>query len=441
MTARDYQVVRIVAEGTFGHLVVAWCHQRRRYFALKVLKGEYLEQPRVLARFRDEAALLEQISHPSVVRVFGLATLLGRPVLEMEWIRGCSLAQLEDCFPDGLPAGAALRICLQMASALAHCWEAPSVSGETLRVIHRDLKPSNVLVDRAGSAKLVDFGIAHAHFAGREAHTVSMVLGSRPYIAPERLDGLDDKPSGDIYSLGLMLIEMLTGVRPRPSLDPSIAEAGIKSVLQNVRTGSLPARVWPRIRRLILSMCAYDRDDRVSYSEVIHELGECIDYVPFDLKTLGTEWVEPISTAVPIRSPQRHPDYAVVGFIDSVGPSPPGGPSQAQADRALMALLRSRRWADDRQVLEDHLLRLSRFTAGPFIQALRQTNDQPWWKNVFGSTSLTPKQISMLLWALAQRPSRAVARAAQPYLSSDDASVRAAAHHLTQMKTESDLLG
>ncbi|MCA9571040.1 MAG: serine/threonine protein kinase, partial [Myxococcales bacterium] len=186
----DFQIVQVTAAGTFGTVCVAFDWTSKRFYALKVLKERFKTHEKVLARSRDEAAMLAAMDHPNILQVHELFHVDERPVIVMEWIQGCSLQDLVDCSTTGLPAATALEIVRQGCLALDAAYNAPEPhTGQPMRIIHRDLKPSNMLLSLRGVVKVVDFGIAKAAFGGRESKTVSMVLGSRDYMAPERLDG------------------------------------------------------------------------------------------------------------------------------------------------------------------------------------------------------------------------------------------------------------
>ena len=138
----------------------------------------------------------------------------GRPVVVMEHVQGVSLDALLLRFKEGVPSSVAVEVMRQTCLALHVAYnESLGEDGQPMRVIHRDIKPSNVLLSIHGHVKVVDFGIAKGQFEGREANTESVVMGSRPYMAPERLDGISDNPTVDVYSAGMSLFELLTAAR------------------------------------------------------------------------------------------------------------------------------------------------------------------------------------------------------------------------------------
>src|SRR5690606_6188300 len=122
-----------------------------RLVALKILKQVHLHRPRVIARIRDEAAILSRIHHPGVARVDGLIEIDGRPVVAMEWIRGASLEALVAKHRQGVPPQIAIELIRRAAATLDHAWHArPPDGGPPMGIIHRDVKPSNMLLSVRG---------------------------------------------------------------------------------------------------------------------------------------------------------------------------------------------------------------------------------------------------------------------------------------------------
>jgi hypothetical protein len=154
--------------------------------------------------------------------------------------------------------------------------EAIGDDGRPLRVIHRDIKPSNVLLSIHGEVKVVDFGIAKGEFEGREAETQSVVMGSRPYMAPERLDGISDSPSVDVYSAGMSLFELLTGRTMSLSINPVTHDQAMNRQLAYLQVPGMPAAALEDLRTCVRKMCSYDRDLRPSAADVSRDLEQCL---------------------------------------------------------------------------------------------------------------------------------------------------------------------
>ena len=273
--AGPFEILEILGEGSFGTVCVARVSTDplRRKVALKILKGAYATNDKILNRTRDEARLLSRINHPNIVRVERLMEVGGRPVVVMEHVQGVSLDQLLLRFKDGLPAAIALEMTRQTCLALHVAYaEALGDDGRPMRVIHRDIKPSNILLSIHGEVKVVDFGIAKGEFEGREAKTESVVMGSRPYMAPERLDGISDNPSVDVYSAGMSLFELLTGRTMSLSINPVSHDQAMNRQLGYVHIQGMNQAAVEDTRNLIRRMCAYTRDYRPTAVECARDV-------------------------------------------------------------------------------------------------------------------------------------------------------------------------
>ena len=277
--AGPFEILEILGEGSFGTVCVARVtgDPLRRKVALKILKGAYTRNQKILNRTRDEARLLSRINHPNIVRVERLMDVGGRPVVVMEHVQGVSLDQLLLRFKDGLPGSVAIELIRQTCLALHVAFnEAVGDDGRPLRVIHRDIKPSNVLLSIHGEVKVLDFGIARGEFEGREARTESVVMGSRPYMAPERLDGISDSPAVDVYSSGMSLFELLTGRTMSLSINPVTHDQAMNRQLAYLQIEGMSQQALEDLRGIVRKMCAYDRDFRPSSIDVVRDLEQCL---------------------------------------------------------------------------------------------------------------------------------------------------------------------
>ena len=275
-----FKISEVLGEGAFGAVFVARVvdDPLQRKIALKVLKAEYSTNPKVLNRARDEARLLSRIQHPSIVRVERLVDLDDRPALVMELVHGVSLKRLLDRYPEGLPVAVALQVIRQTCIALHVAYhEGFGDDKRPLRVIHRDIKPSNMLLSVHGELKVVDFGIATGQFAERESETESLVMGSRPYMAPERLDGATDTPAVDIYSAGMSLFELLAGKPLNLSINPGSHQRTLTEGLDRLNLRGLPADASEDLRQLMRRMCSYEEDFRPSARDAATALGSILE--------------------------------------------------------------------------------------------------------------------------------------------------------------------
>ena len=296
-----FQVLEVLGDGAFASVYVARRRDDplRRLLAIKVLKSEYLNDDKILHRTRDEARLLSQLHHPNIVRVEALTEVGRAPVLVMELVQGVSIKRLLQRASDGVPAAVGLEIARQTAVALhAAYYQAMGVDGRPLRVIHRDIKPGNILLSIHGAVKVVDFGIATGQFVERETQTESLVMGSRPYMAPERLDGRADTPAVDIYALGITALELFVGRGVNLSVRPSDHQRILDATLAHVDPAGMDRASVAALHALLRSMVAYEPTDRPTAVAVATELRRLLDGLDpvhaVNLEAWAHEVVEPL---------------------------------------------------------------------------------------------------------------------------------------------------
>lgn len=310
--AAPFQIIEVLGEGSFGAVCVARITDDplQRKVALKILKQDYAKNNKVLKRTKDEARLLSKLNHPNIVRVERMVMLNGRPVVVMEWVQGASLDQLLLRFRDGMPTSVALEIVKLTANALYVAFTEPvGKRDEPMCVIHRDIKPSNLLMSIHGELKVVDFGIAKSDFEGREADTNSVVMGSRPYMAPERLDGIPDTPAVDVYSLGMTLYELLAGRPMTLSINPVAHDQAMSRQLGALQSLPLPPQCVAEVQGVIRRMCAYDRDHRPTPEQVVHDIEQVMFLLPeeqwISLEEFARTSVRPIYETRPRVAPSQ----------------------------------------------------------------------------------------------------------------------------------------
>jgi eukaryotic-like serine/threonine-protein kinase len=205
LLAGRYRLVNQIAAGGVGEVWRAEDQMLARPVAVKLLRAEYAQHAETQARFRFEAQHAASLSHPAIAQVYdyheGDAEF--RPFIVMELIDGPSLAEV---LADGpIDPERVMDIVAQAAAGL----DAAHQSG----LVHRDIKPANLLLTSDGQVKITDFGIAHA--AGSAPITrLGQLMGTPAYLAPERVSGQTAGPASDLYSLGILAHECLTGVRP-----------------------------------------------------------------------------------------------------------------------------------------------------------------------------------------------------------------------------------
>lgn len=192
--------------GRGGMATVYRAHQLSmdRDVAIKVLPPELLNQATSLDRFKREASIVARLEHRAIVPVHDYGEYQGIPYLVMRYMEGGSVDDLLATGP--VSPERTLQIALQIAPALDYA--------HRQGVLHRDLKPSNILLDANGDAYLTDFGIARLMGHSNEPLTTTGVVGTPSYMSPEQAQGQELDGRSDVYALGVVLFEMLTGVRP-----------------------------------------------------------------------------------------------------------------------------------------------------------------------------------------------------------------------------------
>jgi serine/threonine protein kinase/tetratricopeptide (TPR) repeat protein len=240
----DYHIVRKLGEGGMGEVYEA--EQARpvhRRVALKLIKWG-MATKEVVARFESERQALAMMSHPNIARVFGAgSTEKGRPYFAMEYVDGASIC--EYCDSQRLDTAERLRLFIQVCQGVQHAHQKG--------VIHRDLKPSNVLViveDGEPRPKIIDFGVAKAVEQRLTERTLfterGQWIGTPEYMSPEQagMTGLDIDTRSDVYSLGVLLYELLVGTQPFDATE--LREAGFDEMRRRIREQE-PARPSTRI--------------------------------------------------------------------------------------------------------------------------------------------------------------------------------------------------
>ncbi len=199
-----YRLVELLGQGGMATVYRALDTQLGRDVTIKLLRPEYLRDPDFSSRFRQEAQNAASLSHPNVVTVYDYGEDPSGPFIVMEYVDGEDLATILKR-NGSLPPTQAARI----GAAVARALEAAHTRG----IVHRDVKPGNVLIGRDGRVKVVDFGIARA-IAEAQMTLPGTTLGSVHYFSPEQARGEPTTAASDIFSLGIVLFEMLTGRRP-----------------------------------------------------------------------------------------------------------------------------------------------------------------------------------------------------------------------------------
>jgi WD40 repeat protein/serine/threonine protein kinase len=247
---RGYRLIEKLGDGAFGVVYRAIQPQVEREVAVKSIHAEFANQPDFVRRFEREAQLVARLEHPRIVPLYDYWREPDAAYLIMRYLRGGSLQDLLDEGPLELEQAALILDQLGEALSVAH----------HLGVVHRDVKPGNVLLDEHGNAYLSDFGIAlQTGTAERTAGT--MIRGTPAYLSPEQIRLEPTTPRSDIYALGVVLYEMLTGEHPFPGTSLNLLlDQHLHLPLPSAR-GKRP-EVPPTVDATIARATAKDPEDR-----------------------------------------------------------------------------------------------------------------------------------------------------------------------------------
>ena len=245
-----YEILEVIGTGGMAVVYKARCHRLNRLVAVKILKDDNLEDEDFRRRFHAESQAVAMLSHPNIVSVYDVSTSLMADYIVMELIEGITLKQYMEK-KGVLNWKETLHFAMQIAKALEHA--------HSKGIVHRDIKPHNVMVLKNGSVKVMDFGIARM-ISGSNTLTKE-ALGSVHYISPEQARGgrVDDR--SDIYSLGVVMYEMMAG---RPPYD---GESPVAVAIQHINGGAaLPSVLNPNIpgglEQIIMKAMAHSVADR-----------------------------------------------------------------------------------------------------------------------------------------------------------------------------------
>lgn len=262
-----YRIVDTLGEGGMANVYLADDIILKRQVAVKIIRLDLQKDSQVLARFQREALATSELSHPNIVSVFDVGTDHGLPYMVMEYVKGPDLKDyIRENSPIPLPQ--VIKIMDQILSAmeLAH----------KHNVIHRDLKPQNILMDEKGNIKIADFGIAVALNQSAITQTNS-VLGSVHYMSPEQTRGGMVTKQSDIYSLGIILYEALTGHVPFNGETP--VAIALKHAEDDIPSLRKQNKAIPQaLENVVLKATAKDPRDRyASVAEMKADLDSSLD--------------------------------------------------------------------------------------------------------------------------------------------------------------------
>ena len=254
-----YEIIRSVGEGGMANVYLALDTILNRKVAVKILRGDLAEDEKFVRRFQREAISASSLNDPNIVEVYDVGEDDGKYFIVMEYVEGKTLKQLIKK-RGSLTLPEVVDIMLQLTSAIAHAHES--------YIIHRDIKPQNVIILEDGRVKIMDFGIAVALNAGELTQTNS-VMGTVYYIPPEQANGGKATVKSDIYSLGILMYELVTGHVPFKGENP--VEVAIKHMNEEIPTICEYDPEMPQsIENIILKAAAKNPRNRYSSAMEMH---------------------------------------------------------------------------------------------------------------------------------------------------------------------------
>ena len=265
--ANRYEILSLIGQGGMADVYKARDTILNRVVAIKVLRAKLSDDAMALVRFQREASAASRLSHPNVVDIYDVGEYEGMHYIVMEFIRGRTLKELI-AQRGALDVDEAIGVMKQLVSAINHAHEH--------KIIHRDIKPQNVLVKDDGTIKITDFGIAVANGSVQLTYN-NTVMGSAHYLAPETTQGKEPNEQVDIYSLGIVFYELLTGHVPFTGKTPTeIAIKHLRKPIPYVR--DFNPNIPQSVENIVLKATAKNLEDRyVSCKEMLYDLIHSLD--------------------------------------------------------------------------------------------------------------------------------------------------------------------
>jgi serine/threonine-protein kinase len=306
-----YQIIAPLGQGGTATVYRAFHARLNRFVAIKMIHQAYLDDPNFLTRFEREAQIIAALEHPHIVPVYDFSEHEGEPYLVMKLIEGSTIKALNAKRP--LSGDEILALLTPIAEALDYA--------HNCGVLHRDIKPSNILLDAASTPYLTDFALARAAASGESTISQDTLLGTPHYISPEQARGkvMVDHRS-DLYSLGVVLYELLVGTVPFSGGTPySIINDHLYQPLP--MPSSINPEIPPQVEAVLLKALAKTPADRYqSATELVSALRDALHNLPPILNESDTQPLTilpphpqpiqqapmPVTNTLPAQKPRRN---------------------------------------------------------------------------------------------------------------------------------------
>jgi serine/threonine-protein kinase len=287
----QYSVQDCIGQGSMGEIWLCHDPSLDRMLVIKRMQLALRGYEDLIQRFNREVQVLAAMNHPNIVQVYGYWMEKGQLNLSMEFINGWSLRQILDKSPI-MPIWAACTVLWGCLNALVHV--------HTRRFVHRDLKPGNIMVDFAGQTKLLDFGIARIE--NQEITIPGTVIGTAAYMSPEQVKGESATELSDIFSLGIIAFEMLTG--KHPFKEDSVEKTSKNILSKNISPANFTENIPNELRRLICKMLAKEPAKRMSSAyNCLTELDFIMKGLPRELLLPLSSWLRSVRKEMPLPAP------------------------------------------------------------------------------------------------------------------------------------------
>lgn len=277
-----YEILKSIGEGGMANVYLAWDTILEREVAVKILRGDLSDDEKFIRRFQREANSASSLRHPNVVEMYDVGEDQGRYFIVMEYVAGRTLKGLIKK-RGALNLSEAIDIMLQLTSGIACAHDS--------YIIHRDIKPQNVMILEDGRVKITDFGIAMA-LNNNELTQTNSVMGSVHYLPPEQASGSGSTIKSDVYSLGILMFELLTGKVPfRGENAVEIAIKHMKEPIPSVC--SINPAIPQSVENIILKSCAKNPKNRYeTVGEMYEDLKTCLDLTRLEEKRVVYKYPE-----------------------------------------------------------------------------------------------------------------------------------------------------
>lgn len=277
-----YKIIRSIGEGGMANVYLAYDTILEREVAVKILRGDLADDEKFVRRFQREANAASSLKHPNIVEMYDVGEDDGKYFIVMEFINGKTLKSLIKK-RGALTLEEVMDIMLQLTSAVACAHDS--------YIIHRDIKPQNVMILEDGRVKITDFGIAMA-LNSNELTQTNSVMGSVHYLPPEQANGSGSTIKSDIYSLGILMFELLTGKLPFKG--ENAVEIAIKQMKEPIPSViDINPHIPQSVENIILRACAKNPKNRYdSAAEMYEDIKTCLDPLRFEEKRLVYRYPE-----------------------------------------------------------------------------------------------------------------------------------------------------